>query len=523
MPKTDTDFSELLDSARQIILLKIYRPDRLAHGLANFADLAFGSDLAVQSDYELQAIIASEIKPSHPIALASVPGYDASYKVDALCESTGSSCSSVAMGSPEGYGLADQAIAHAARNGTWVLLKNVHLAPAWLGQLEKRMHSLSPNPNFRLFLTMETNPVIPVNFLRQSRIVMNEPPPGVRANILDTLRGIPQARLATGPAEKSRLLFLLAWFHAVVQERLRYLPIGWSKGYEFNDSDFDTAVLTIDTWLGHMAKGKANVDPAQIPWAALKTLIKEAVYGGRVDSDYDQRVIDAFVDKTFSARAYDGDFALVDHPDSRLVVPEGTQMSHFLSWAQALPEREPPAWLGLPQTAETLVAAAEGMFDPSCLIKASLSNAGEAIVGKLRKMRTTDDEDDETVSTVPTSARPAWMTVLSANAQQWLSSLPTALGDMAHSTDPLERFFAREVSTGSTLLGRIRKDLAEMITTLEGKSKQTNELRALITDLNKGIFPSITKRRSLTVNRYNPCPLAQIQSTSKVFRNSIPE
>ena len=328
-----------------------------------FSNTAFAADIAMMAEYNFQAMVQNEVGPTHPIALASVAGYDASYRVDNLCRDVKATCTSVAMGSAEGFSLADQAIANAARTGSWVLLKNVHLAPSWLAQLEKRLHSLSPGPSFRLFLTMETNPVIPVNILRQSRIIMNEPPPGVRANLLDSLRGLPPSRLQNGPAEKARLYFLLSWFHAVVQERLRYLPIGWSKAYEFNNSDFDTAVNTIDTWLNGLAKGKANVDPAQIPWEALRTLIKQAVYGGRVDSDYDQRVVDAFVDKIFSARAYDPDFVLVESADGNVVIPDGTQISHFIDWAQALPEREPPSWLSLPQTAEKLVAAAEGESD----------------------------------------------------------------------------------------------------------------------------------------------------------------
>lgn len=38
------------------------------------------------------------------------------------------------------------------------------------------------------------------------------------------------------PVERSRLYFLLAWFHAVIQERLRYIPVGWTKIFEFNDA-----------------------------------------------------------------------------------------------------------------------------------------------------------------------------------------------------------------------------------------------------------------------------------------------
>ena len=31
----------------------------------------------------------------------------------------------------------------------WVMLKNVHLAASWLVQLEKKLHTLQPNANFR--------------------------------------------------------------------------------------------------------------------------------------------------------------------------------------------------------------------------------------------------------------------------------------------------------------------------------------------------------------------------------------
>ncbi|EEB88415.1 hypothetical protein MPER_13763, partial [Moniliophthora perniciosa FA553] len=97
------------------------------------------------------------------------------------------------------------------------------------------------------------------------------------------------------------LYFLLAWFHAVIQERLRYVPLGWSKVYDFNDSDMASAFQTIDVWLGSVSKGRANIDPATIPWDALRTLVKQSVYGGRVDSDFDQRILDSFVDKLIHA------------------------------------------------------------------------------------------------------------------------------------------------------------------------------------------------------------------------------
>lgn len=66
------------------------------------------------------------------------------------------------------------------------MLKNVHLAPGWLVQLEKKLHSLHPHPQFRLFLTMEITPRLPVNLLRAGRVFVFEPPPGIRANLMRT-------------------------------------------------------------------------------------------------------------------------------------------------------------------------------------------------------------------------------------------------------------------------------------------------------------------------------------------------
>ncbi|ORY33069.1 putative motor [Naematelia encephala] len=463
--------SDLMTATRNLMVVKLFRPDRVLQALNRFAGLAIGSDLSADTAYGMRNVV-EQIRPHNPVALASVPGYDASYRVDNLSKTVGMSCISVAMGSAEGFGLAEQAIANAARTGTWVMLKNVHLASAWLGQLEKRLRTLTPHPQFRLFLTMETVPSIPVNILRQSRIIMNEPPPGVRANLLDTLRSVSPGRLSSGPAEKARLFFLLAWFHAVVQERLRFLPLGWSKGYEFNDSDFAAALDTIDSWLAEQAQGKANVDPAQIPWVALRTLIKQAVYGGRVDSDYDQRIVDAFVDGILTVRAYDPDFRLVEQEGVSLSVPEGTQMAHFLSWAQGLPEREPPAWLSLPKSAEGVVAAAEG----------------DSVISKLRKMRTADDDEDD-VTVLGDSGRPAWMTALKTHAGQWLSSLPESVATPSAGSSPLARFFARETSTARALLQRIRRDLSEVVDVCDGTVKQTNEIRSLMSDLNKSEIP----------------------------------
>ena len=43
-----------------------------------------------------------------------------------------------------------------------------------------------------------------------------------------------------------------------------------------------------------------------------------------------------------------------------LIVPEGTSMRTFRDWVDALPEREPPTYLGLPMNAEKLLLVGLG-------------------------------------------------------------------------------------------------------------------------------------------------------------------
>lgn len=55
--------------------------------------------------------------------------------------------------------------------------------------------------------------------------------------------------------EIPRPLFVLAWFHAIVQERRKYIPQGWVKLYEFNDTDLTAGLKVLNQ---RLEKGKQN-------------------------------------------------------------------------------------------------------------------------------------------------------------------------------------------------------------------------------------------------------------------------
>lgn len=124
--------------------------------------------------------------------------------------------------------------------------------------------------------------------------------------------------------------------------------------------------------------------------------------------------------------------------------------------------------------------------------------AGESTVAKIRKMRTIEEDEDDNSPMTTSTGRPTWMIALRTYAEEWLRILPEALSSPVLDLSPLGRFFAREISTGSGLLLRIRRDLLELMDACSGAVKQTNEVRALMDDLSKSTSESFRRDYDLT-------------------------
>ncbi|KAI0009506.1 cytoplasmic dynein heavy chain [Xylariaceae sp. FL0662B] len=386
IPQVWDSNSELFDQGLlSLLLVKLFRLDRFVPTAERFVVSVFGPELFDIVD-DLKETV-SQIPPTRPISLVSSPGFDASYKVDNLVERMRVRCTNIAMGSNESLASADKAISNGAQVGSWVLVKNVHLAPTWLQSLEKRMESLNPHSDFRLFLSMESSPKIPVNLLRASRVLMYEQPAGVRANMKDSLSSL-STRASVSPVERTRLYLLLSFLHAVVQERLRYAPnLGWKGFWEFNDSDYECSAFIIDTWVEYVAQNRSNINPQNIPWDMLRYLIRET-YGGKIDDDGDYMRLTQLVNQFLTPSAFDIGHKLVEGPEkdgqeASLVVPSGTSLQEFTGWIQKLPEREPPTYLGLPANAEKLLLVGLGRSLIQNLRKVTeLLDEGEQLMGE---------------------------------------------------------------------------------------------------------------------------------------------
>ncbi|XP_022824429.1 dynein heavy chain, cytoplasmic isoform X2 [Spodoptera litura] len=496
----------------RLLLIQAFRPDRVIAAATQLVTAVLGAGYMAKAETELDlaSITETQLNATTPALLCSVPGYDASGRVDDMATELNKPLSSIAIGSAEGFNQAERAINTACKTGRWVMLKNVHLAPVWLVQLEKKLHSLQPHPNFRLFLTTEISPKLPVNLLRAGRVLVFEPPPGIRANLLRTFATVPAARMMKQPSERARLYFLLAWFHGIVQERLRYVPLGWAKYYEFNESDLRVACDTLDTWIDATAMGRTNLPPEKVPWEALVTLLSQCIYGGKIDNSFDQRLLHSFLCKLFTPKSFEADFALVANVDGasgnqrHITMPDGNRRDHFLKWIEDLSDRQTPSWLGLPNNAE----------------KVLLTNQGSDLVSKLLKMQQLEDEeelaynaaaqDHDAVADSMVAGRPAWMKTLHATATNWLQLLPQQLPTLRRTVenikDPLYRFFEREVAAGASLLQQVLHDLRNVLSICQGEMKQTNETRAMVGALVRGMLPGSWRRyavaRGCTVQQW---------------------
>lgn len=387
VPQVWEETTEPTDRAlTSLLLVKLFRLDRFVPAAERFVTLVFGAELFDMVEDLKQTV--DQVPATRPISLVSSPGFDASYKVDSLVERMRVRCTNIAMGSNEGLASADKAIANAAQTGSWVLIKNVHLAPTWLQSLEKRMESLNPNLEFRLFLSMESSPKIPVNLLRASRVLMYEQPAGVRANMKDSMSSL-STRSVKAPVERTRLYLLLSFLHAVVQERLRYAPnLGWKGFWEFNDADYECSAFVVDTWVDVAAQNRTNIAPQNIPWDMIRYLVTET-YGGKIDDEGDFGMLRQIVETFLTPKAFDIGHKLVDSSgggaaaelsegEGDLVVPSGTSLPEFMGWIQRLPEREPPTYLGLPANAEKLL----------------LVGLGKSLIGNLKKVTDLLDEGE---------------------------------------------------------------------------------------------------------------------------------
>mmetsp|Transcript_13031 Transcript_13031/g.26518 ORF Transcript_13031/g.26518 Transcript_13031/m.26518 type:complete len:873 (+) Transcript_13031:5057-7675(+) len=319
-------------------------------------DGAFGVNFPWQGRglNNLREVTFQDINSTVPLLLCSAPGHDVSVRVEKMAKSESKELASVAMGSVEGYHTAENLIIGASKRGTWVMIKNCHLCTDWLEDtLIKILHALNAGTHkeFRIFITSEISPKLPTALLQICDIIVAEAPTGIKASLSRFFSSISNERF--GNSVKNRLYLILGWVHAVVQERLRFMPNGWSEQYEFTEADAIHALDVIDSLVDESCGKKQNIDPEKLPWDAIRTTLCKGVFGGRITNDADQAILDKLVNTTFVKESFNLDFQMA-HVDGAPKLPEGSSKDECLEWIESLPSHNPPTWIGLNKMAEAV-------------------------------------------------------------------------------------------------------------------------------------------------------------------------
>ena len=346
--------------------------------ITSVIDATFGDEFPWQGKglNDLRDVTFNDITSIVPLLLVSAPGHDVSGRVEAMAKSESRQFASVAMGSAEGFKTAENLIASASKRGTWVMIKNCHLCTDWLEEtLVKILQSLGvgTHSEFRIFITSEISSKLPTALLQISDIIVAEAPTGIKASISRFFSSISNERF--GNTVQNRLYLLLGWIHSVIQERLRFMPHGWTEQYEFTEADAIHALDVIDSLVSDTCGMKQNIDPEKLPWEALRTTLCKGVFGGRVTNDDDQEVLDTLVGQIFVPEAFNLNFRLVDVEGSP-ALPESTSKDSCLAWINTLPAHNPPTWIGLDTTAETARdrMVAESVLEKYRIVSNSLSD-----------------------------------------------------------------------------------------------------------------------------------------------------
>ena len=82
------------------MVVHAFRPDNLVSSAQKFVASVMGENFTHEAEQELDLahVVEHEVKAGTPILLCSVPGYDASGRVDDLVALTNRPCTSIAIG-----------------------------------------------------------------------------------------------------------------------------------------------------------------------------------------------------------------------------------------------------------------------------------------------------------------------------------------------------------------------------------------------------------------------------------------
>ncbi|XP_073998898.1 dynein heavy chain at 62B isoform X2 [Rhodnius prolixus] len=336
-----------LTSFQQLILVRIFRPDQLIHMIVEFITDTIGLKFVKPPAFDLRksyndsnsrsaliCILSPGVDPMHSLLLfANAMNYNTRFHLVSLGQGQG----------PK----AEALISKAVKSGDWVCLQNCHLALSWLPRLELICESLltqKVSKSFRLWLTSYPTEKFPNLILQEGVKITNEAPTGLKENLLRSYNSEPLASTdfyESCPSHSkafTKLLFGIAFFHAVVQERGKFGPIGWNIAYGFNESDFHISVEELQMYIQ---------ENEHTPYDALLYLIGECNYGGRVTDYWDRRTLNTLLRFYVNQKIVSKKNFNLCKEDRQYIMPTVYGYKDFVFFIENLPKVPSPVVYGL--------------------------------------------------------------------------------------------------------------------------------------------------------------------------------
>ncbi|KAB1255183.1 Dynein heavy chain 10; axonemal [Camelus dromedarius] len=461
---------------QKLLILRCFRVDRVYRAVTDYVTVTMGEKYVQPPMISFEAIF-EQSTPNSPIVFILSPGSDPASDLMKLAERSGfggNRLKFLAMGQGQEK-LALQLLETAVARGQWLMLQNCHLLVKWLKDLEKSLERISkPHPDFRLWLTTDPTQGFPIGILQKSLKVVTEPPNGLKLNMRATYFKISHEMLdqCPHPAFKS-LVYVLAFFHAVVQERRKFGKIGWNVYYDFNESDFQVCVEILNTYL---TKAFQQHDP-RIPWGSLKYLIGEVMYGGRAIDSFDRRILTIYMDEYLGDFLFDTfqPFHFFRNREVDYKIPSGDVKERFVEAIEALPLANTPEVFGLHSNAEIgyYTQAARDMWAHLLELQ---PQTGESSSGISR---------DDYIGHVAKDIE---------NKMPKVFDLDQVRKHLGISISPTSVVLLQELERFNKLVVRMSRSLAELQRALAGEVGMSNELDDVARSLFLGQIPNIWRK-----------------------------
>ena len=258
------------------------------------------------------------------------------------------------------------------------------------------------------------------------------------------------------------MYFILAWFHAIIQERRTYIPQGWSKFYEFSYGDLKAGCSIIDTII--------DADERNIKWDTLYGLLEFAIYGGRIDNELDLRVLRAYLEQYYSPEV----LSQGKKVSNLFNVPQSKSLKDYLMLINKLQDVDNPSIFGLPMNIDRSVQR----FNTSLVIDG---------MKKLAAGGADDLKFD----------REKWSIMLGPLIKLWKSlhkqitekGLPQIRDKQLASEDPVESFIYSEAFNCYQMIDVIEQSIEGISKVIYGSGLLTSDIQNEAMDLLSGNIP----------------------------------